>query len=278
MPTVCGRRLAIELKRLRQAAALTIGQVAAQLECSDSKISRIESGRLAVAPRDARDLADLYDVPGELCDRLIQLARDSRQKGWWQVYGETADAQVATYLDFESAAEKICIYRTDRIPGLLRTDQYSRATFAADWPGTPIRGADQDAGYWAEQRQQACSTLPCLQVVLDEAALRRQVGGRQVMREQLQRLVVLSTETCLQLQVIPFAVDALVETDLPFGILTFPDPADPDIVCVRYPTGALWIEDTAEVDKYHDHFRRLQAAALPLGDTVALIASVLKKV
>jgi transcriptional regulator with XRE-family HTH domain len=277
MPTISGRRLANELKHLRLAAALTIGQAAAHLECSDSKISRIETGRAPVMPRDARDLADLYGATAEQRDRLIQLARDSRKKGWWQVYGNTINPQVATFLDFESAAQAISIYRTNRIPGLLRTSQYARATFAADWPAILPRRDNQDGSYWAELRQQAWTTLPSLQVVLDEAALRRPVGGPQVMREQLERLISLSTSPRLRMQVIPFAVESQANADLPFGILTFPDPADTDIVCVRYPTGALWIEDKAEVDQYHQLFRRVQATALPPQDTVDLITSVLKE-
>jgi hypothetical protein len=113
--------------------------------------------------------------------------------------------------------------------------------------------------------------------VIDEAALRRQVGGPEVMREQIEQLCEASSSPNLFLQVIPFSGGAYVALDLPFVILGFPDPVDPDVVCMGYATGCLWIEDMGEVDRYNQFFHHLQAAALSFDDSVALMTSVLKE-
>ena len=120
-PTVRRRRLALELRRLREAARLTCEEVAEHLECSASKISRVETGRVSVSPRDVRDMLELYGVPDQQRDSLVQLARDSRQKGWWHAFSDTIQPQFATYLGLESAASEIRIYEVSLIPGLLQT-------------------------------------------------------------------------------------------------------------------------------------------------------------
>jgi|SRR5215469_8162542 len=272
------RRLAAELRRLREVARLTCDEVAAQLECSASKISRIETGRVLVSPRDVRDLLAIYGVPEEQRDRLIQLARESRQKGWWQGYGDDVEPHLATYLGMESDASEIRQYVVARIPTLLQTEDYARAVVtggragAGQYPGPPNRMIEM----MMERQRQAAARTPKVWVVLDEAALRRQVGGREVMRQQIEHLLELSCTPTTFLQLIPFSSGAHVTLDLPFVILGFPDPADPDIAAIGYATGVLWIEDMAEVDRYNEFFHHLQAAALSLDDSAALMTSVLK--
>jgi transcriptional regulator with XRE-family HTH domain len=272
------RRLAAELRRLREAAHLTCEEAAARLECSASKISRIETGRVSVSPRDVRDLLRIYGVPEEERSSLIELARESRQKGWWQGYGDTVEPHLATYLGMESEATEIRHYNPGRIPTLLQTRDYADALITAGrtgigkYPGPPDRMVDM----LLERQRRAMARPPSMWVVLDEAALRRQVGGPEVMRRQIEHLIGLTSTKTVFLQFVPFSSGAYVSMDLPFVILAFPDPADPDVVCIGYQTGVLWIEELAEVDRYSVFFHHLQAAALSLEDSVALMTSVLK--
>jgi transcriptional regulator with XRE-family HTH domain len=275
--TVRRRRLAFELRRLREATNLTCEEVAGQLECSASKISRIETGRVLASPRDVRDMAEIYGVPGDQRDSLVQLARDARQKGWWQAYGDSVEPHLATYLGMESAASEIRVYRGNRLPGLLQTEDYTRALVAASSPGVARPGEERAIGYRIERQRQAKVHRPRLWVVLDEAALRRQVGGPDVMRAQLEHLLRLSVESETFVQIIPFTARAQIAVELPFAILAFSDRADPDVVCIRYPTGTMWIEDASEVRAYSVLFRHLQAAAPPFRESQAIITSVLSQ-
>jgi transcriptional regulator with XRE-family HTH domain len=276
-PTVRRRRLTSELRRLREAAKLTCEDVAERLECSASKISRIETGRVAVSPRDVRDLLLIYGVTGGQHDGLMQLARESRQKGWWHAYGDSVQPHFATYLGMESAASEIKHINLTRLPVLLQTEDYAREVIAAGRMRRSLTDNDRSVELIQERQRLAEANPPDVWVVLDEAALRRQVGGPGVMRQQIEHLLELSAAPGLFLQFIPFNSGAHVAMDLPFVIMSFPDPADPDVVCMGYPTGVLWIEDMAEVHRYNVFFHHLQASALSLDESAALMTSVLKE-
>ncbi len=272
------RRLAAELRRLREAAHLTSDEVAARLDCSASKISRIETGRVSVSPRDVRDLVGIYGVTGDLRDSLIELARKSRQKGWWQGYGDSVEPHMATYIGMESEASQIRHYGVTRIPTLLQTEDYARAVVSGGraGPGRYPGPADRIVEMLMERQRRAAASQSKVWAVLDEPALRREVGGREVMRHQIEHLIGLSATPQLFLQLIPFTVGAHIAMDPPFVVLGFPDPADLDVVGIGYPTGALWIEDADEVHQYNMAFHHLQAAALSLDDSVALMIEVLQ--
>ncbi len=276
-PTVRRRRLALELRRLREAAKLTCEEVAEQLECSASKISRVETGRVSVSPRDVRDMLAIYAVPEEQREGLVQLARESRQKGWWHAYADTVHPHFATYLGLEDAASQLRIYKCGRIPTLLQTAGYARAIHAAGQVSGQFGNADRQLELQMERQRQARANPPRVWAVIDEAALHRQVGGPEVMRQQLEYLCEASSSPRLFLQVIPFSSGAYVSLDLPFVILSFSDPVDPDVVCMGYATGCLWIEDMTEVDRYNLYFHHLQATALSFDDSLALMTSVLKE-
>jgi len=271
------RRLAAELRRLREATGLTCDEVAARLDCSASKISRIETGRVSVSPRDVRDLLGIYAVPDAQRDSLIQLARESRQQGWWQGYGDSVEPHLATYLAMESEAAEIRQYSVARLPILLQTEDYARAVVTTGRTGTGRYPgpADRVVEMMMERQRIAAASPPGLWVVLDEAALRRQVGGREVMRRQIEHLIELTSAPTTFLQVIPFGSGSYVALDLPFVVLSFDHQADPDVAAIGYATGVLWVEDTEEVTRYNLFFRHLQATAMPFSDSAALMASVL---
>jgi transcriptional regulator with XRE-family HTH domain len=276
-PTVRRRRLALELRHLREAAKLTCEEVAERLECSASKVSRVETGRVSVSPRDVRDLLEIYNVSEDQREGLVQLARESRQKGWWHHYGDTVQPRGATYLGLEGAASEIRVFRVSRVPALLQTADYARTATAAARPGDSLPQIERLVDLQLERQRQAMTNQPTVWAVLDEAVLHRHVGGPEVMRAQLEYLCDLGAMPDIHLQVIPFGGGAHPCMDMPFVILRFPDQADPDVVCVTHKTGLLCIEDPVEVDQYNVYFHHLQAMALSFDDSVALMTSVLKE-
>ncbi len=276
-PTVRRRRLALELRRLREAARLTCEEVAEHLECSASKISRVETGRVSVSPRDVRDMLELYGVPPPQRDSLVQLARDSRQKGWWHAYSDTIHPQFATYVGLESAASEIRVYEVNLIPGLLQTEDYAR---------TIIKGGTRNGSHEDVERRVALRMArqpalirddpPMLWTVLDEAALRRRVGGAELMRAQLEHVLELSGLKNVAMQVIPFGAGAHPAMGRPFVILVFPERIDTDVVYLEDLTSAFYLENVDEVDRYNVFFNHLRATALSFEDSAALVTSVLK--
>ena len=277
-PTVRRRRLALELRRLREAARLTCEEVAEHLECSASKISRVETGRVSVSPRDVRDMLELYGVPADQRESLVQLARDSRQKGWWHAYSDTMQPQMATYIGLESAASEIRIYEVSLIPGLLQTEDYARAVIRAGMVNSPAEDIDRRVSLlMARQPAVVRDDPPKVWAVLDEAALRRQVGGSGLMRLQLEHLLAQAALPNVAVQVIPFAGGAHPAMGRPFIILVFPERVDTDVIYLEDLTSALYLEDIAEVDRYNVFFNHLRATALSFDDSAALMTSVLKE-
>jgi transcriptional regulator with XRE-family HTH domain len=277
-PTVRRRRLALELRRLREAARLTCEEVAEHLECSASKISRVETGRVSVSPRDVRDMLELYGVPAAQRESLVQLARDSRQKGWWHAYSDTMQPQMATYIGLESAASEIRIYEVSLIPGLLQTEDYARAVIRAGMVNSPAEDIERRVSLlMARQPAVVRDDPPKVWAVLDEAALRRRVGGSGLMRLQLEHLLAQAALPNVAVQVIPFAGGAHPAMGRPFIILVFPERVDTDVVYLEDLTSALYLEDVAEVDRYNVFFNHLRATALSFDDSAALITSVLKE-
>ncbi|HTS95793.1 MAG TPA: helix-turn-helix transcriptional regulator [Streptosporangiaceae bacterium] len=277
-PTVRRRRLALELRRLREAARLTCEEVADHLECSASKISRVETGRVSVSPRDVRDMLELYGVPVAQRESLVQLARDSRQKGWWHAFSDTMQPQFATYVGLESAASEIRIYEVSLIPELLQTEDYARVVIRSGMMNSPSEDVERQVQLrMARQPAITREDPPKVWAVLDEAALRRQVGGAGLMRLQLEHLLAQAALPNVAVQVIPFGGGAHPAMGRPFIILVFPERVDTDVVYLEDLTSALYLEDVAEVDRYNVFFNHLRATALSFDDSSALITSVLKE-
>jgi transcriptional regulator with XRE-family HTH domain len=274
-PTVRRRRLGSELRRLRETAGLTIEKVAEDLECSSSKISRIETAQVTATPRDVRDMLEIYQVHGQQREELLRVAREARQKGWWQAYRDLPYSAVA---DLETEASSIRMYSALLVPGLLQTEDYAKALLRA------IRFDLEPAGiqHRLELRMTRQSLLtredpPALWVVLDEAVLHRLVGGRQVMRAQLQRLADAVTLPSVTVQVLPFGAGAHPGLDGPFTIIGFPDRADRDVVYIENVTSDAYIEDTDATRRYASIFDHLLATARSPADSAELFAKVAKE-
>jgi transcriptional regulator with XRE-family HTH domain len=274
-PTVQRRRLGTELRRLRELAALTIEQVAQTLDCSPSKVSRIETGQVRVTSRDLRTLFELYGVGDRQRAQLLQIADQAREKGWWQAYGEM---DFAAHVGFEAAASSFRTYNALVVPGLLQTAEYADGLTRALLPdATPEQIERRLALRRKRQALLDQPNPPALWVILDEAVLRRPVGGRPVAHAQLTRLVEAARRPNITLQVLPFARAAHAGLDGSFNIMTFPDPSDPDIVYLEHATSPLLLEGAAELARYALVFDHLQAAALPPEGSVRFLEALLRK-
>jgi transcriptional regulator with XRE-family HTH domain len=259
-PTVWRRRLGNELRKLRDAAGLTIDDVATRLECSSSKISRIETSQVGATPRDVRDMLELYDVSDTQRDELIQLAREARQKSWLAAY---SDLPFAPLIGLEAAAASLRTYSALIIPGHLQTKAYAEAVIRAVRPDLPDKELERRVELRLRRQQFLTQDDPSLfWAVLDEAVLCRPVGGTDVMRQQLQRLIELAPRENVTMQVLPFSAGAHAAMDGEFTIVSFRNPADPDTVYIESATDDLYIEDSDAVRRHNALFDDLRAAAL----------------
>ncbi|WP_007024754.1 helix-turn-helix domain-containing protein [Saccharomonospora iraqiensis] len=268
-PTVRRRRLAGELRRLREAAQLTIDDVADRLECSASKVSRIETGQVGVTPRDARDMLELYGVTGDEQEALVQLAREARKRGWWHAYNEVF---TGAFVGLEADASSLRAYQALLVPGLLQTERYARAVIRAMRPGAEESEIERRvAARRARQRLLSEESPPEYWAVVDEAVLHRVVGGPEVMAEQLSRLAEAARSPHVTVQVVPFGAGAHPGMEGPFLILGFPEQADPDVVYVDSTSSGLYLEMESDVRRYARMFDHLRAAALKPDDSVDVI-------
>ncbi|MEV0680540.1 helix-turn-helix transcriptional regulator [Actinosynnema sp. NPDC050436] len=271
-PTLRKRRLVGELRRLREAAELTIEEVGERLECSASKISRIETGRVGVTPRDVRDMLAAYGADAATLDELVQLAREARRKAWWDEFGDLVPSR---YVGFEADAESVRTYQGLMVPGLLQVEGYTRALIAGVLPGAPPDEVDRRVRLRTARQALLVEDDPLdLHVVIDEAALRRRVGGTAVMSGQLRRLNEVGKQKNVTLQVTPFAHGGHPAMDGPFVILSFAQKTDADVVYLESGRGDVYLEQPSDVARYSDMFARLAEASLDPTASAALIEGV----
>ncbi|MEU7861977.1 helix-turn-helix transcriptional regulator [Nonomuraea sp. NPDC049141] len=273
-PTVRRRQLAAELRRLREDRNLGLEQVAEQLDWHPTKLSRFETARRAIQPSDARALLGIYEVDPAERDALLALAREARQRGWWHAYGPAVPEWFEVYVGLESAASALQIYESEFVPGLLQTEDYIRAVHRASLPDVPSEDIEQRVAVrLTRQKLLTGESAPNVSMVMNEAVIRRVVGGSEVMYAQLQRLLDVADLQNVTLQVLPFAVGAHPAMDGAFHILSF-ESADPRVVYIEYRTGTLYLEKQHEVDRYTVMFDHLRESALPADQSSALIRQV----
>jgi transcriptional regulator with XRE-family HTH domain len=270
-PTGRRRRLGAELRRLREAAGLTIDRVAEELECSPSKVSRIETGQVSATPRDVRDMLGLYRVDDARIEAMVQVAREARQRGWWQKFVDVPDG-VPAYVGLETAATSIDIYMALLVPALLQTPDYARAVIAAVRPDLPPAEIDRRV----ELRLRRQDLLdqerpPRIRVLLDDTVLRRPVGGPAVMAAQRRRLLADADRPAVTIQVLEVDAGAHAGMDGPFTIFGFPAPAERDVVALDSAADALYLEGPDDVARYRRVFELLLPAARSPEDSAAII-------
>ncbi|MGW0464738.1 helix-turn-helix domain-containing protein [Streptomyces sp. NPDC003027] len=274
-PTVTGRRLGAELRRLRKDSGLTGTQVAARLLISQAKVSHMETGRRAVSPRDVRDLCKLYGVTDQqVVDSLTELARESSRQGWWHAYGAIPHS---VYVDLEADAASIHTYDPMVIPGLLQTPAYAAAVIEETIPLVTIDQAAARLKVRLRRQHRIYDPARSLRLwaVLDESALRRVVGSREIMREQLEHLHALSTEPHITVQVLPLAAGAHPGLTGQFSLLRLPDRLEAVVYLERFTSGHC-LEKPSDVRQYSVAHAHLQAQALAPDHSRRLIAEVIK--
>ncbi|WP_433134361.1 helix-turn-helix domain-containing protein [Micromonospora sp. CA-240977] len=276
-PTVLRMLLGAQLRRLRESSGVTREGAGWEIRSSESKISRMELGRVGFKERDVSDLLTLYGVTEEHeRDALLKLARDANSPGWWHRYGDVLPTWFQSYLGLEAAAALIRSYEVQFVPGLLQTREYARAVVLL---GHGTAGPDEIDRRVAlrMQRQQLLHRQgpPQLWAVVDEAALRRPIGGPEVMRGQLTALIEATKSPNIRLQVIPFAAGGHAAAGGAFTILRFGDQELPDIVYIEQLTSAIYLDKRDDLDYYAVAMERLCVEAEPPERTADILRGLL---
>jgi transcriptional regulator with XRE-family HTH domain len=276
-PTVRRMLVGARLRRLRTELGLTREEAAQAIRASEWKIHRLENGQVGFKDRDIIDLLARYQVtdPAEVAD-FLTLTREANTPGWWQHYGDVLPSWFRTYVDLEQAATLIRTYEGQFVPGLLQTDDYMRAVVR----GAHLEETSDEVGRRVRLRMARQILLtrdgpPRLWAVVDEAALRRPVGGKDVMRGQLERLIEATKLPNVTLQILPFASGAHPAMVGSFSVLRFPDEELPDIVYLEHLTSALYLNKPDEVDQYLHVMESICVRAAAPDQTVELLDQIL---
>ncbi len=278
-PTVLRILLGNQLRRLREARGISTEQAGYEIRGSHSKISRMELGRVGFKERDVSDLLTLYGVedPAER-SALLELAREANTPGWWHRYGDVLPGWFETYLGLEEAASLLRSYELQFMPGLLQTQDYARAVIRL---GFPEEAADEDVEPRVHLRmtRQARFTepgAPTLWSVIDEGVLHRPLGGRGVMRGQIEHLLEMAELPNVTLQVVPFEAGGHAAAGGPFTILRFAEPGLSDVVFMEQLTSALYLDKPSDVDVYMRAMNHVCITALRPDDTVQRLRDILR--
>jgi transcriptional regulator with XRE-family HTH domain len=278
--TVPRRQLGRYLRDLREEARISVRLAAEQLEWSTPRIWRIETGQVAMRSLDVRNMCELYGARDDTTKALMGLAKETKAKGWWHAYGDVIPEGFDLYVGLEESAASITWYESELVPGLLQTEGYAREIIHTHLP--ELNEEELDGRVRLRIERQVILTRPTvpltLRVALSEAAIRRPIGGPQVMAHQLAHLVYVSEMSNITLGVVPLAAGAHIGTLTgPFEILRFPLKSDgsetePPVVYKDGYTGGLYLDKPGEIEQYDDAFRRIWEAALDEQASRRLIA------
>ncbi|MEU4084899.1 helix-turn-helix domain-containing protein [Streptomyces aureus] len=252
--------LGSHLRRLREARGITREAAGYSIRASESKISRMELGRVSFKTRDVEDLLTLYGINDE-AERtsLVSLAKEANVAGWWHSYSDVLPSWFPTYVGLEGAAHLIRVYEVQFVHGLLQTEAYARAVVRRGMRGASAADVDRRVALRLERQKYLVSAnAPEFHIVLDEAALRRPYGDREVMREQLQHLIEVSERPNVRLQVMPFSFGGHSGESGSFTILSFPESDLSDVVYLEQLTSALYLDKREDVNQYESALKQLQ--------------------
>ncbi|WP_430792063.1 helix-turn-helix domain-containing protein [Actinoplanes sp. G11-F43] len=279
-PTVLRILLGSQLRKLRESKGITREAAGYEIRASGSKISRMELGRVSFKERDVTDLLTMYGVSDSAeRDALIGLARQANNPGWWQHFGDVLPNWFQAYLGLEAASSLIRTYEIQFVPGLLQTQDYARAVIMLGHAGATADEINRRVDLRL-QRQQILTRNggPQLWAVIDEAVLRRPIGGVDVMRAQIESLIEASKLPSVRLQIIPFQAGGHAAAGGPFAILRFPEPELPDVVYVEQLTSAIYLDKREDVDHYAMAMERVCIDAEAPNDTPEILGKLLNEI
>jgi hypothetical protein len=268
--TVPRRQLGRHLRELRNRSRLTVRTAARELEWSETKLWRIETGQTSLRSLDVEAMCRIYGAPPNATEALMALAKETKARGWWHSYGDVIRDSLDLYLGLEDAASELSWYTSELVPGLLQTRDYARTLIRAHY----AQASEEDIERLVQVRMARQSLLtrvtaaPTVKVAFNEAVLRRAVGGEEVMAGQLERLIVMTNHPKVSLRVVPFETgfhDGLLSG--PFVMMRFPSAGDgraiePPTVYVDGFTGALYLDKPEEIERYDGAFDAIWSSAL----------------
>ena len=275
-PTVRLRRLAAELRRLRGEAQLSREQVEEQTGVNEGTLYRLETARARPQRRTLMALLDLYEVDDAVRIDLLAIAKSSDGQGWLRSYHTALPGEYSAYISFEAEAQSVRNYESLFVPGLLQTEEYARAVVSGALPIAAKDEVDQRVQARLERQQLLNADNPLeLWAVVDEATVRRMVGGSQIMRAQLRHLIDMAARPNVTVQIIPFEAGAHPGMPGSFVLMDFADPLDLDLVYIDTLAGDLFLESDEDIHRYRQMFDYLRAIALAPDKTVNTISSAL---
>ncbi|WP_405147127.1 helix-turn-helix domain-containing protein [Sphaerisporangium sp. NBC_01403] len=275
--TVLRILLGSQLRRLRENRGITLEAAGHSIRASHSKISRMELGRVSFRARDVADLLTLYGVTEE-SDRegMLSLVAQANRPGWWHNYDDVLPNWFEAYVGLEEAATRIRSYEVQFIPGLLQTEEYARAVVLLGHPdGTEEEIQRRVDLRMARQKLLGRPSAPHLWAVIDEAVLRRPLGGVEVMRGQIRHLMDVIASPNVTVQVMPFSAGGHAAAGGPFSILRFSERDLPDVVYLEQLTSAIYLDKRDDLDRYQAVMERLCIDAVPVSDTKRALTRIL---
>jgi hypothetical protein len=279
-PTVPRMLVGIELHRYRDAAGISPEQAAYEIRASRSKISRMENGLVRFKERDVTDLLTLYGITDEqIRGRLVTLARQANTPGWWSKYGDIMADWFESYLGLEMAATVIRTFELQFVHGLFQTEDYARAVTLLGHTGSSGEEIDRRVSLRLKRQDLLANpNPPQVWSVLDEGALRRPVGGRQVMRAQLSRLAEVARMRHVTIQVVPFDRGGHAAAGGSFTVLRFSEPEVPDVVYLEQLTSALYLDKHEDVDHYMEVMNHLSTEGLTPAESTRFITDMSREI
>ncbi|MEU5866212.1 MULTISPECIES: helix-turn-helix domain-containing protein [unclassified Nonomuraea] len=275
-PTALRILLGSQLRKLREAKNVSREEAGHLIRGSESKISRMELGRVGFKERDVADLLTLYGVVDpQARAAVLDLVATANEPGWWHRFNDVLPTWFQAYVGLEEAAARIRTYEVQFVPGLLQTKEYARAVVTAGAAGIATEEIARRVDLRLErQRILDRPDGPIFWAVIDEAALRRPIGGVEVMRAQLEHLIDLMRQPSITIQIMPFSFGGHSAEGGAFSVLRFPDRDLPDVVYVEQLASALYLDKREDVDRYTEVMERLCAVSTTPDETIDLLRTI----